>query len=126
MKEAGQNTLEWITGDSVWNEVYFDAKLFRVWLLEPGNAPVVWTPSHIWVWAPPADPQPWRSINLRDYCQPQSFMVRFWHVPKNGVVLKILRDLFVLASFWRLDPDLGNSQDDEGSKKESVPVNSAQ
>jgi len=30
-------------------------------------------------------------MDLRDFCQPQSFMVRFWHVPKNGVVLAIFR-----------------------------------
>jgi len=89
MKDAGQNTMEWITGDSVWNSVQFNAKLFRVWLSDAGNSPVLWTPSHIWIWSPPPDAPPWKSINLRDYCQPQSFMVRFWRVPKNGVVLGI-------------------------------------
>jgi len=29
------------------------------------------------------------TIDLREYCQPQSFMVRFWHVPKDGVVLRV-------------------------------------
>ena len=42
-----------------------------------------------WVWTAPPDAPPWKSINLRDYCQPQSFMVRFWRVPKNGVVLRL-------------------------------------
>jgi len=98
MTNAGQNTLEWITGDSVWSPVHFNAKLFRIWLLEPGNSPVLWTPSHIWVWAPPPDAPPWKSINLRDYCQPQSFMVRFWHIPKSGVVLRIfVVDVFSLV-----------------------------
>ena len=35
----------------------------------------------------------WKSINLRDYCQPQSFMVRFWHVPKQGVVQESSRPM---------------------------------
>jgi hypothetical protein len=89
MKDAGQNTAEWITGDTVWNPVEFNARLFAVWFSENGNAPVLWSAKHIWVWTPPPDTPPWKSINLRDYCQPQSFMVRFWHVPKSGVVFRI-------------------------------------
>jgi hypothetical protein len=30
-------------------------------------------------------------MDLRDFCQPQSFMVRFWGVPKSGVVQTIFR-----------------------------------
>ena len=89
-KEAGQNTLEWLTGDADWNQVMFNARLFRVWR-EGGTAPVMWTPTHIWVWAPPVDAPSWKSIDLRQYSLPQSFMVRFWHVSKNGFVLVIFR-----------------------------------
>jgi hypothetical protein len=89
MQEARQNTMEWITGDSVWNPVEFNAKLFRVWLSGGGNAPVLWTPNHVWVWSAAPDTPPWKTINLRDYCQPQSFMLRFWHVAKSGVVLRV-------------------------------------
>jgi hypothetical protein len=89
MKDAGQNTAEWITGDSTWNPVQFNARLFRVWISETDNAPVLWTPKHTWVWTPPTDAPGWKSINLRQYCQPQSFMLRFWHISKNGVVLRI-------------------------------------
>lgn len=81
--------MEWITGDSSWNPIAFEARLFHVWLLERGTAPVMWSPRHTWVWAPPPDAMAWKTINLRDYCQPQSFMIRFWHVPKQGVVAKI-------------------------------------
>ncbi len=86
---TAQNTLEWMNGDSVWNPVAFHARLLHVWLFEPGTAPVMWTPKHTWVWTPPLDAMTWKSINLRDYCQPQSFMVRFWHVPTQGVVRAI-------------------------------------
>ena len=87
-KDAGQNTLEWVTGDPDWDQVVFNARLFRVWL-QGGTAPVVWTPKHIWEWSPPPDAPPWKSVDLRKYCQPQSFMVRLWNVPKNGAVLVI-------------------------------------
>jgi hypothetical protein len=86
---TAQNTLEWLNGDSVWNPIAFHARLFRVWLLESGTAPVMWTPQHTWVWTPPPDPMPWKSINLRDYCQPQSFILHFWHTPKQGVGVRI-------------------------------------
>jgi hypothetical protein len=89
MKDAGQNTAEWITGDSTWNPVQFNARLFRVWISQTDNAPVLWTPKHTWVWTPPTDAPGWKSINLRQYCQPQSFTLRFWHISKNGVVLRI-------------------------------------
>jgi hypothetical protein len=87
--KAGQNTLEWLTGDAVWNPIGFHARLLRVWLSDNGSTPVLWTPKHIWVWTPPPDAQPWKSIDLREYCQPQSFLVRFWHVPKQGTAFKI-------------------------------------
>jgi hypothetical protein len=89
MKSACQNTMEWINGDNDWNHVLFNARLFRVWISDSNSTPVAWTPSHVWVWTAPPDAPPWKSINLRDYCQPQSFIVRFWRVPKNGVVLRI-------------------------------------
>lgn len=89
MRDAGQNTNERINGDNDWNHILFNARLFRVWLSDAGNAPVLWTPTHIWIWAPPQDATSWKSINLRDYCRPQSFMLQFWHVLKNGVVLGI-------------------------------------
>ncbi len=85
----GENVLEWLTGDSSWNPIEFHARLFRVWLFDRGAAPVLWTPKHTWVWTPPPDAPPSKSIDLRDYCQPQSFMLRFWHAPKDGVVLRI-------------------------------------
>jgi hypothetical protein len=87
---AGQNTIEWITGDTDWNHVTFNARLFRIWR-EGGTAPVLWTPKHTWVWRPPPGAQEWKSIDLRDFCRPQSFMVRFWTAPKPGVVLAVFR-----------------------------------
>jgi len=87
---AGQNTIEWITGDSDWNHVTFNARLLRVWLAK-GTGPVLWTPKHTWVWRPPVGAQEWKSVDLRDLCQPQSFMVRFWNAPKPGVVLTVFR-----------------------------------
>jgi len=83
--ETSQNTMEWITGDYTWNPITFHARLFRVWLHNSG-APVLWTPKHIWVWGPQRDAMTWKNIDLRQYCQPQSFMLRFWHVPKTGVL----------------------------------------
>jgi hypothetical protein len=87
---AGQNTIEWITGDTDWNHVTFNARLLRVWLAK-GTGPVLWTPRHTWVWRPPVAAQEWKSVDLRDLCQPQSFMVRFWNAPKPGVVLTVFR-----------------------------------
>jgi hypothetical protein len=87
---AGQNTLEWFAGDSVWNEVRFDARLFNVWW-KGGTGPVRWTPEHRWVWTPPADAQPWKTVNLRDYADPQSFLLYYWKAPLEGQARTIFR-----------------------------------
>src|SRR5204863_7046279 len=77
---AGENTMEWLDGDTVWNEVAFNARLFSVWL-KGGNEAVLWTPPHLWVWTPPPDAQPWKTINLREYADPQAFLLRHWKGP---------------------------------------------
>ncbi len=87
--KADENVMQWLTGDSSWNPIEFDARLFRTWLSGNSGSPMTWTPQHTWVWVAPPDATPWRSIDLREFCQPQSFMLRFWRVPKNGVVLRL-------------------------------------
>jgi len=87
---ANQNTLEWFGGDIVWNEVQFDAKLFSVWL-KGGTDPVFWTPRHVWAWTPPPDAQPWKTLNLRDYDDPQSYLLYYWKIPLEGSSLVIFR-----------------------------------
>jgi hypothetical protein len=82
-KSAGQNTMEWMTGDPVLSQLEVHARLFRVWL-QGGQDPVFWTAKHVWVWDRPTGAQPWRTVNLRTFCQPQSFLLRFWHTPKHG------------------------------------------
>jgi len=88
--DTGQNTMEWFAGDSVWSEIQFDARLFSVWL-KGGTEPVPWTPSHLWVWAAPPGAQSWKTVNLRDYAAPQSFLLYYWKTPLQGSDLIIFR-----------------------------------
>jgi hypothetical protein len=90
---TNQNTLEWYAGDRVWNEVQFDALLFSVWL-KGGTDPVPWTPSHYWVWAPPKDAPAWKTVNLRDYADPQSFLLYYWNRPIKQ------SELFIFIVCW--------------------------
>jgi hypothetical protein len=89
-ERSAQNTLEWFAGDNVWNEVIFDARLFGVWW-RGGTEPVPWTATHIWVWSPPADAPAWKTVNLRDYADPQSVLLFFWNKSLDGDNLTILR-----------------------------------
>jgi hypothetical protein len=89
-ENTGQNTMEWLVGDSDWSEIQFNARLFSTWL-KGGTQPVPWTPLHIWVWSPPPDAQPWKTVNLRDYAAPQSFLLFFWKTPLEGTNLLIFR-----------------------------------
>jgi hypothetical protein len=88
MKATDQNTVEWQDGDPVWNPITFNARIFRVWLRN-SPTPVLWTPWHNWQWTAPPDVMPWKTIDLREYCRPQSFMVRDWQLPKDRLALKI-------------------------------------
>jgi hypothetical protein len=90
--DTAQNTMEWLIGDMIWNEVTFSARLFRVWL-EDSPDPVPWTAQHVWVWAPPPDGMPWKTVDLRKYCKPQSFLIENWSRPQEGTNLRIFRAL---------------------------------
>jgi hypothetical protein len=90
---AGQNTLEWYGGDRVWNEIQFDARLFSVWL-KGGKDPVPWTPMHYWAWAAPPDAPPFKTLNLREYADPQSFLLYYWGMSLTGSNVVIFRICF--------------------------------
>jgi hypothetical protein len=93
---AGQNTLEWFAGDRVWNEVEFDALLFSVWVT--GRQPAPWTPAHFWAWTPPPDAQPWKTVNLHDYADPQSMLLYYWRIPLGGRELLMFRICLACAA----------------------------
>jgi hypothetical protein len=104
--KEGQNVMEWLTGDSSWNPIEFDTRLLRVWLFDRDSAPVLWTPKHTWLWTPPPGALLQKSIDLREYCQPQSFLLRFWRLPKEGraqrifVTYEVSLALGVLLLIW--------------------------
>jgi hypothetical protein len=87
--QAGQNTAEGLMGDGVWNSVAFHARLFRVWLT-PGKEPVIWRPVHAWMYEPPPNAVPWKSVDLRSLCEPQSMMLRLWAGPKDGRAWRLI------------------------------------
>ena len=95
---TGQNTLEWYAGDSVWNEIRFDARLFTIWL-KGGTDPVMWSPTHYWAWTTPADAPPWKSVNLRDYADPQSFLLYYWRIPLEQDADRIIFRTCLLSLF---------------------------
>jgi hypothetical protein len=80
---VGQNTLEWYYGDPVWSEIRVDASLFSSWMTK-GNDPIYWTPMHHWAWTAPPDAPPVKRVNLREYDDPQSFLLYYWTTPLNG------------------------------------------
>jgi hypothetical protein len=90
MHEARQNTMEWITSDNVWNEIAFNARLFQVWW-EGGSKPVLWTPSHIWVWSRPDDVPAPKALDLRRYSEPQIFILYHWNRSGSALQETLLR-----------------------------------
>jgi hypothetical protein len=126
MKDAGQNTMQSIEGDPDWNPILFDARLFRAWLTGERAPPLLWTPKPIWVWVPPQDAPSPKSINLRDYCEPQSFMVRFWNIPKNGTVLRIFVVYVCALTVGTLLLFLAITVTFKGSRAETGPDSSSE
>jgi len=93
---AGQNTMEWLTGDNVWNEVFMDAQMFRVWL-KGGDVPALFSAKHIWAWTAPPGAAPWKEVDLRSFAQPQS--VLFYHAGKERTTHTETLRRFYIACF---------------------------
>jgi hypothetical protein len=74
---VGQNTAEGLMGDGVWNQVAFHGRLFYVWM-KPGKEPALWTTRHEWMYTAPPGTGPWKKVDLRALCEPQSLMLRLW------------------------------------------------
>jgi hypothetical protein len=87
--EAHQNTMQWLVGDPVWNEIALYARAFSVW--RNGCPSTPWTPAHVWVWSAPPGAQPWKTIDLQTYCRPQSFLLQRWDQPAEGTLGVIFR-----------------------------------
>jgi len=88
--DTGQNTMEWITGDPVWNEVVLSGRLFNVWW-ENSPTPVNWTAQHTWAWDKPPGAPVWQSVDLRKYALPQSFLIQNWHTALSDTSRSIFR-----------------------------------
>ena len=94
--QAGQNNLEWLAGDTVWNPVRFHGRLFRTWL-RGSSTPVLWSPGHFWMYDPPPGMPPEKAIDLRDFAKPQAKLLRLWNAPKAGQNLWVF--VFYLGAF---------------------------
>ncbi|HET9217020.1 MAG TPA: hypothetical protein VFR18_08580 [Terriglobia bacterium] len=107
MFEAGLNTMEWINGDPLWNEITFYARAFRNW--RKGCPSEAWMPNHVWVWETPKGAAPWKAIDLQHFCTPQIVLIRDWSNPIEGALLtlwriclvsSVLGVLFLIAAIW--------------------------
>jgi hypothetical protein len=127
---ARQNTMEWLTSDTPWNELTFNALLFRVWW-HGGSDPVTWTPTHLWVWNPPPGAPPWKSIDLRKFAEPQSFVFYYWHRARNRrdetlfrfyLFCMVAGPLLLLRTAWMsLDIGKGKAAAAQGVRSLSKP-----
>jgi hypothetical protein len=79
--DVSQSTLEAMQGDTVWNPVLLDERLFSYYL---HGGQRFWTPGHIWWFEKPPDAPAVRDVDLAKYAFPQSFLIRFCRVPLHG------------------------------------------
>jgi hypothetical protein len=86
-KAAGQNTLEAIQGDVVWNPIRFALRLLVV-ALHPAR-PHVWVASHYWWFAKPPGSAPEPEIDLSKYAHFQSAVVAAGQPPGVRVLLAV-------------------------------------
>ncbi len=80
---AGENNLAELVGDAKWNQITFNARLFAIWWRSPPGA-VLWTPTQHWMWEIPPDAPRAKTIDLTEWAQPQSLLLRGWNVPRKG------------------------------------------
>jgi hypothetical protein len=81
---TGQNTLEWIHGDPVWNHIKFNARLLLVGLKPDDDGDVYWAPKHQWYFQAPKEAPKWIPVDLsvtrdqvgRRIAVPQSFIAQ--------------------------------------------------
>jgi hypothetical protein len=86
MADAGQNTLEAIQGDVVWNPIRFNVRLFGIWA-SGAKPPVLFTPVHHWYYWPPKPAPVEKTIEIAKWAAPLPYIVRFWNAPIHGVSL---------------------------------------
>ncbi|PYS39519.1 MAG: hypothetical protein DMG14_13610, partial [Acidobacteria bacterium] len=55
------------------------------------------TPAHVWAWTAPPDAKPWKTVNLRDYADPQSFLLYYWNMQLSGSDRVIFRICWIAA-----------------------------
>jgi len=123
---AGENTEEELVGDPRWNQVWFNARMFTIWWKHPAG-PVLWKPTHQWMYAAPPDAPPPKTIDLKEWSQPQSFLLRFWAVPRRGslagiwallLVSAVAGPLLLIAAGYRL---FGRARSPDGVEQERAP-----
>ena len=80
---TGQQTLEAIQYDPVWNHIRFNDRLLAIWLRsdEPPPHRTWWTAEHRWFFTAPRGAQPWKSVDLLNHANPQSSMIRTLEAP---------------------------------------------
>ncbi len=79
--DVSQSTLETLQGDTVWNPILLDQRLFSYYL---HGGQRFWAPDHVWWFAKPPDAPAVRDVDLAHYAIPQSFLFRFWREPLHG------------------------------------------
>jgi hypothetical protein len=77
--KSGQSTLENLQGDPAWNQIRFNMKLMEIRAgggKEGVSEPVSWPPEPQWWYGRPLDTPELRTVDLRDYSEPQPLILR--------------------------------------------------
>jgi hypothetical protein len=85
MTGAGQDTLEAIQSDVVWNPVRFDSRLLSV-LISGKHGRFSWCRPISGFYAIPS-PAPWKPVEISKYAVPQPYIVRTYTSTLTGVPL---------------------------------------
>ena len=77
--KSGQSTLENLQGDPAWNHIRFNLKLMGIRASggkERVSEPVSWPPEPHWWYGRPLDTPELKTVDLRDYSEPQPLILR--------------------------------------------------
>jgi hypothetical protein len=98
LHQSSQSTLEGIQYDVTYNHIRFNSKLLHLWLRGRDAPSEQWPPAHHWLYTPPPDAQPFKTVDLKVYASPQPALISRFRANKVLDALIITYSLSLLLS----------------------------
>lgn len=105
--QTSQATLENLQHDPRWNHLRFNWQLMKIWAVGNSPQPELWPPPSHWWFVKPNDAQPEKTVDLREFANPQPILAQIWRPtmqasPKSFSLVRALTTIFLAAGLMGL------------------------